>query len=133
MGSIRNIEIIKEKMGFFQASALAYIVSLKYQSENDNNSSEIIIDGLMQMRNTTHAWPMDEKSWFLVSIKFIGINNFKINGLGSTPKQVMGFDIVDISDRGWENINFQIEDYEDDSIGFYCKEICILSVEEYKK
>lgn len=133
MGSIRNIEIIKEKMGFFQASALAYIVSLKYQSENDNNSSEIIIDGLMQMRNTTHAWPMDEKSWFLISIKFIGINNFKINGLGSTPKQVMGFDIVDISDRGWENINFQIEDYEDDSIGFYCKEICILSVEEYKK
>ena len=42
--------------------------------------------------------------------------------------QISGFDILDISDNGLAKINFQIEDYENDSINFICEEIEIIEV-----
>lgn len=53
-----------------------------------------------------------------------------IKDFGPTPKQITGFDI---SDRGWENVKFQIEDYEQGEIGFVCNSVEILSVEKVKK
>ncbi len=44
--------------------------------------------------------------------------------------QIVGFAITDISDRGMEDLNFFIEDYEADMIQFYCKDIVIESVKE---
>ncbi|WP_413512058.1 hypothetical protein [Myroides odoratus] len=41
---------------------------------------------------------------------------------------ISGFDILDLSGNRWENINFQIEDYENDRIAFYCAGIEILNV-----
>ncbi len=40
----------------------------------------------------------------------------------------MGFDIHDLSGRGLEGIAFEIEDYEDGRISFYCASIRVMSV-----
>lgn len=40
----------------------------------------------------------------------------------------MGFDILNVSSYGLENINFKIEDYENGILNFDCEEILINSV-----
>jgi hypothetical protein len=60
---------------------------------------------------------------------FVGVRQFQLKEFGGLPTQIVGFDIVDVSDRGLENIEFSVEDYEHGRIGFVCKEIEVKSVE----
>lgn len=68
------------------------------------------------------------KDFFEISLNFKNVSNLKLEFIGSGSQQIMGFDILDVSDRALENMNFEIEDYEDGIIGFYCKEIEVLQV-----
>lgn len=131
MAKIENTDIIKKIIGRWHPGDLALIKNIKYLSQNEESDSEIIIDALFQKKERAHSsWPSNQQPWYSVSIQFVGIKNFKIKGIGSSPKQVMGFDIIDITDKGWEGSNFQIEDYEDGVIEFYSKKVRILSAEE---
>jgi hypothetical protein len=59
-------------------------------------------------------------------LKFKNVSNLKLEFISSAPQQIMGFDILDISDNALEDMNFEIEDYENGIIEFYCKEIEVL-------
>lgn len=41
---------------------------------------------------------------------------------------ISGFVIVNISDRQWEGLHWEVADFEDDEIHFYCKSVEIVSV-----
>jgi len=62
-----------------------------------------------------------------VTIEFYKIQGLYIRYFGEMPKQITGFDIIDISKNNWEKLKYQIMDYEDDYIGFYCNDIAIIS------
>ena len=40
----------------------------------------------------------------------------------------MNTSIIDLSDRGWESVNYEVEDYENDRIHFFCREVEITGV-----
>lgn len=62
-------------------------------------------------------------------VKFNAINNLYINNIGGQYNQIMGFEIVDQLRAGWEYENrYVVEDYENETIKFYCKSIEIVSV-----
>ena len=67
---------------------------------------------------------------FGVGILFSGVLDLQMRGFGVTPKQISGFDILDVSDRGLEQARFSVEDYENGEISFTCEEVEILSVEQ---
>ena len=55
------------------------------------------------------------------SIVFYNISHLKIREF-SMPFQICGFEIVDNTDRGWENASrYTIRDFEDGEIEFFCE------------
>jgi hypothetical protein len=68
------------------------------------------------------------KDFFEIKMNFSNVSNLKLDFGGAGLHQILGFDILDISNNGLEKINFQIEDYENDSINFICEEIEIIEV-----
>ena len=55
------------------------------------------------------------------SIVFYNISHLKIREF-SMPFQILGFEIVDNTDRGWENASrYTIRDFEDEEIEFFCE------------
>ncbi len=132
MVKVDNIDIIEHKIGRWHPGDLAIVTKFSYMSITESSESKFIIESLFQKKDRSrHTWPSKQGKWYFVIIQFTGISNLNITGIGDSPKQVMGFDILDISNQGWEGINFHIEDYEDGVIEFYCKNIRILSVEKY--
>jgi hypothetical protein len=59
----------------------------------------------------------------------VGVQELYLKDFGGPPTQVVGFDIADILDRGWEDIQFRVEDYEHDRMRLLCKDIEVKSVE----
>ncbi|SFK44808.1 hypothetical protein SAMN05421692_4392 [Chryseobacterium indologenes] len=45
----------------------------------------------------------------------------KLDFSGGGLQQILGFDILDISNNGFEKNNFQIEDYENGCISFFVR------------
>ena len=80
--------------------------------------------------------PEGKKNWdeieevYELTLLFRHISEVHIQ-LGSTQlMQIVGLDIHDISDRGLERLNYQIEDYEEGKFDFYCESIEVLDVTE---
>lgn len=83
---------------------------------------------MYQEREHGKEWPNRLEDFVEVEVQFRNIMQFKLNFEGADKQSVLGFDVVDISAKGWENINFQIEDYENDRISFFCEAIEVLHV-----
>lgn len=101
----------------WKPSDIAFIKELRWS----NNNLRIVFYG--QFRDPVTIWPDRSKDFFEVVITFKNVINLRLDFNASGLHQISGFDILDISSDGLEQINFKIEDYEDDSISFYCEEI----------
>lgn len=127
---IENVDLIETKVGRWSPSDLAFIEELAFHTEYGKQASSLSLICLFQRRDiVVQGWPSKQLDYYRIHLRFEGIRDLFLSGFGTTPKQIMGFDIVDISDRGWQEINFQIEDYEQNQIGFLCRSIGVQSVE----
>jgi len=61
-------------------------------------------------------------------LRFTKVSNLKLGELGSGHIQIIGLNIIDISDRQWESFRFEVEDYEDQRIHFFCWNAEVLDV-----
>ncbi|HVM76524.1 MAG TPA: hypothetical protein VMT75_12825 [Candidatus Saccharimonadales bacterium] len=130
MKEIANIELVLRTLGRWNPGDLAFVESICYESGSDQWGSKLLIVALFQKRDIAKGgWPSSSAPCARVSIEFRDVSNFHVAGLSRTPKQIMGFDIEDVSERGMEGISFIVEDYEAGQIGFTCREIQIMSVE----
>ena len=125
---MKNINIIKNAVEDWQVSDIAFVKALTILPSSDYKSLSLEVTFLSQGRKRTSSWPDTESPFDEISILFFCISNLKLNFEGTSILQIAGFDIIDISNQGWEGINFQIEDYENDIIRFNCKEIEAKSV-----
>lgn len=134
MSEVKNVEIIQSSLGRWHPGDLAFIEHFEYFADFESSDSALKLTALFQRRDTVRGgWPCGEGDFYRVRLLFGRLRDLFIKDFGSTPKQITGFDIVDISDRGWENVKFQIEDYEQGEIGFVCNSVEILSVEKVKE
>ncbi|SFN14158.1 hypothetical protein SAMN05421594_1319 [Chryseobacterium oleae] len=127
MKKIKNLEKITSIYRDWKPSDIAFIKSLEWSTQN------LVINFYCQLRENVNGWPDVSGDFFEVSILFKTVSSLNIKFSGMGLHQISGFDILDLSANGLENINFQIEDYEDDSINFFCKEIEINNVSASKK
>lgn len=121
MEQINNINRITDYYKEWTPSDLAFIKSFSLEYCN------LLITFLGQSRKHTDKWPDNSKRFYETTILFENVSNLKldITPCESDLYQICGFDIINISDNALENINFQIEDYENNAINFYCKSISV--------
>lgn len=124
---IKGIEKAKVIMGDWYPSALVAINSIDFQVACDGFKTNLVITALFQLRE--NHWPNFDKDMFRIQMSFNDVGGLFLKDFGGSMNQIMGFDIKYIGDRGLEDINFAIEDYEDGRIRFNCKEISIKSAE----
>lgn len=127
MKKIEKIEKVTSIYKTWKPSDIAFIKALEWSINN------LVIVFYCQLRDKVNEWPNVSKDFFEVSITFKNVSNLKLDFNGSGLHQISGFDILDISDNGLEKINFQIEDYENDSMNFSCEEIEIIEVSNLEK
>ncbi|WHT38274.1 hypothetical protein QNH98_14655 [Myroides sp. mNGS23_01] len=105
-----------------QPTTVAFIQSLVWSKK------DVTIMFLCQEKEEGKGWPNREEAFVVVEVQFLNCTQLKLNVEGDILQPAFGFDILDVSAKGWENINFQIEEYENDCIGFYCEAIEVLPV-----
>ncbi|MFQ6603195.1 hypothetical protein [Flavobacterium sp. C3NV] len=91
-------------------------------------SNGLKVSCYFQSRDNRVMWPDLNQSFIELILSFENVKNVKFNFSGSGLHFVSGFDIVDVSEDGLEQINFYIQDYEDESIEFSCEKMQVLSV-----
>lgn len=62
-------------------------------------------------------------------MNFYSVGNFKLYASGGAL-QLSILEIIDLRDRSWENIRFQVRDVENQDIDFYCNSIEVLGAKE---
>lgn len=106
----------------WQPTTVVFIESLVWSRQ------DVTIIFLCQEREGSKEWPNRGEAFVEVEVQFKNCTQFKLNFGDTYLQPVLGFDILDISVNAWESINFQIEDYENDCIGFLCEAIEVLHV-----
>lgn len=122
MKKMKRIEKVTSVYKNWKPSDVAFIKAIEW------SINKLVIIFYCQLRDSVSGWPDLSKDFIEISITFKNVSSLKLDFNGAGLHQISGFDILDISDNGLEKINFQIEDYEDDSINFSCEEIEINEV-----
>ncbi len=129
MSRINGTDLVLSVVGRWNPSDLAFVEHLEYTAQIDEQEATLVLVGIFQRRDSVpNGWPSEQGPKFRVQMRFFGVQQFHVKDFGGPPTQIMGFDISDISDRGWESIRFSVEDYEYDRIRLLCREIEIISV-----
>ena len=130
MAEIVGSELVVEALGHWSSSDLAFIERLTYSGESAEADSSLRLEALFQTRSRSGVWPSSERPFFRVVLLFGHITELSLRNFSSVPMQIVGFDIKDVSGDQLERIKFDIGDYEDDKIAFYCESVRVLSVEK---
>jgi hypothetical protein len=129
MSEIMNTAIVVKSIGRWNPRDLAFIEKLEYQCATETLASCVLLVGVMQRRDeASSGWPSDTVPRFRVTLLFDGVRDLELNGFGHSAKQIMGFDIIDVSDRGLEDVSFVVEDYENGVLHFSCRAVDILGI-----
>lgn len=124
MKKINGFEKILERTKTWKPSDIVFITELIWSFD------KLTISFLSQHREDVSTWPDYLKKFCEIKIEFARQRNVKLNFANHALHQISGFDFIDISENNLEDINFQIDDYENGSISFFCKEINVVFVSE---
>lgn len=107
----------------FSWNKVTYIDAIQYYILKDDFYNDYSVVELV-LRYSVNS--IDYK----ITVKFSSVINLRLNRIGGEYNQILGLEIIDKSNDGWDkNQRFLVNDYEDGIISFICKEIEILSVD----
>jgi len=126
--NIHNSELVTSLLGRWAASDLCFIESINISTQSDEGFTSVAMVALFQRReSSTGSWPNDRDPKFRVTLAFDGVRDLALKMTGGGPLPLMGFDLHDISSKGWEGLNFEVEDYEDATISFRCAKARVIT------
>ncbi|GGE53691.1 hypothetical protein [Priestia taiwanensis] len=115
---------IEKKIPDFKSIYIRYITNLYYYIDYNSHYDQI------SFLEITFLLEVDIKK-FTLNIKFSDVSSFDLTGFGNSFNQLVGFEISNLNNNGFEKNNkYLVEDYEDGSIKFYCASIEIVSLDE---
>lgn len=65
----------------------------------------------------------DNESLQLACLRFSRVTNLKLENLDGFDPVIQGIDLIDIRKRGWERVNWEMIDYEDNKIHWYSENV----------
>lgn len=118
-----GMDLILEKDPNFSWNKINYIDSINYLIAHDDDYNDYSILEL-GLRSRT------KDNTYKIVIRFLYVNEINIKHIGGKYNQILGFEITDKTQDGWDkNQRFLVSDYENGIIKFTCKEIKVLSIE----
>lgn len=127
MLNIKNYSLLLDISPEFSLFDLKYMISFNYFVEFDNIA--LFDERSSTNLDITFIGEIKEEQRYEVKIRFGKVENLELFAGGGVI-QLSGFEILDFRDRSWENIKFQVRDFENRDIDFYCNNIEILEVKE---
>lgn len=115
---IKNLELILENIDGFSFTDIKCLTNFNLSFIKDFNiyRSLLDIDFIVESNNES----------FLVQFRFREPQNIKFESLGYF--QPVDLAIRDLSSKGWENIKYEIQENENNTLSFYCNEIEVVSI-----
>lgn len=111
----------------FKPSNVKFITDFHYYIDNNSYYEKVSffeIDFLVKADNRK----------FILIIKFYDVSSLDLIGFGNSYNQLMGFNIKNLSNSGFEKRKkYLVEDYENNIIKFYCSDLEILSLVEVEE
>ncbi len=105
----RKLETIVAENSLFVEENLNTITKFTYFVENE----EVVLIACFNEKSDS------------IAVKFLGVKDLKVNA-DSSDQYFYDIGIDTISDSQLENINYYVEDYESQSIRFYCRRIEVI-------
>ena len=116
MATIKGIDKLTSRFPNVKLRDFRLIKILKFSLTEEGSQIECLISNEEEGGNLE------------ILLRFYDVSGIKIIDLQGKDSFIQGFDIKDIRDRGWEGINWQVIDYEDDRINWYSKEAELIHV-----
>ncbi|WP_138420851.1 hypothetical protein [Aquibacillus sediminis] len=118
---IKNVELITNEVQDFSLIKIKLITSfyVSFYKEVGENKSLLEIDFVIDD---------DNGNKFIANFHFHNPENIRFESGG--PYHQISIDIQDIKDKGWENKRYEVTDYEEDTLHFYCSDIEVISIKE---
>lgn len=129
MPNIKKIDLVTAKVTDFTVNDLKFITDYRYWVELDTvqlfdeyNTPMLLINFVLI--------PKGGKPIYKVSIQFQKVGKFQISA-GGMVIQLSSFEILNISDRGWDSVKYLVRDIENgERFKFYCNDIEVVAIEE---
>ncbi|MDR7002746.1 hypothetical protein [Neobacillus niacini] len=117
---IKNISLITDKIKDFSIKNIEFMVgfALNFQNRSFDVNCLLDIDFIIK----------DKEKQYIACFRFHNPTNIHFESGGIYHQ--MSIEMYDIRDRGWENKTYEVIDYEEDTLHFYCTDIEILSLRE---
>ena len=117
---IKNISLITDKIKDFSLQNIEFIdrFFLNFQNRITEGNCFLDIDFIIK----------DKEKQYIACFRFYNPNKIDFES-GGIYHQI-SIEIYDIRDRGWESKKYEVIDYEDDTLHFYCTAIEIISLRE---
>jgi hypothetical protein len=112
MNEIRGLREAQAILGPFCLSEFSTVCELRFYYCKSEAQPAAMLEMVLQSEGKDRD--------FRMHLRFAGVTGLRLEGFGSALTQIMGFEIADIADRGWEGLFWRIGDYEDDKIEFFC-------------
>ncbi|TBL67464.1 hypothetical protein [Paenibacillus thalictri] len=121
MKNIKNFELIRSEINVFNWINFKFIIDFHFFKDLNKFFEEIpTLDLYVEYK--------DSQKTYVIKIRFKGINNLNISCTCDYGIQLSGFEVIDIKEDGWIDLNYKVIDYETEDIKFYCKEIEVISI-----
>lgn len=115
--------LLDEKIAEFSPIDINYITGFNYYIGEDDLYDEISILEIDFLIKKTEQ--------FSLKMKFYDVSSLDITSFGGPQNQLSGFSITNLGDRGFEKTQrYLVEDYESDSIRFYCAALEVVTLEK---
>jgi hypothetical protein len=117
MRTVPGYVLAEQRIGQFQLSHFCRVRALTF--EGDFHRAAVV--------RLSVATEDRQINWQL-TLAGVGVQDLQVNGWGGAETRITGLQCVDIRDRQWEGLEWEVSDYQGGMIKFYCSELEIVNV-----
>ncbi|QKS44930.1 hypothetical protein HUB94_11300 [Paenibacillus cellulosilyticus] len=119
--TIQNIDLIELEIKEFKWNKCVFITEFHFLKVLNKYFEEVsVLETQLEYKEVD--------STYIIKLQFKSIQNLNLSCTTDYGIQLSSFEITDISDDGWSDLNYKVNDYETENVKFYCNEIEIISV-----
>jgi hypothetical protein len=119
--NIKGYEFITSEIETFSWYKLKFIIGFRFFKIRNKFYEEISIF-------ETELEYKDDESIYIITLQFKGVQNLYISSTTDYGLQLSSFEIINIKDDGWCDMNYKVNDYETENLIFYCNDIEVLAI-----
>ena len=121
MKEIVGIEKAKQILGNFQFSEFSVVRELRYYEVPVDSSWIQMLDLVIESTGRTPNYRM--------KLVFSKVCALRLEGFGGGQFRITGLGISEVSGRQWEEINWEVYDYEANAVQFYSSSASIEQID----